>query len=410
MCPTQCDFRKCTFKCFDDKLNLKYYDSTKKLYKKITRDKLDYTTFTNVLARNEINYAIEKIKELFKFKYVYTLDECLYKIKTSYTGEKKDLFEDFFVFKALDELIPLSENDFNNFSNTIFDKFNIPGYIIYRNKFYIFQPFEENEDVPMYYRATFNSNIFNDLSLYTYLKTTDILSIINTNNDTIDTKKIKNTYNFKNVIEYYDTKPEYDFIGIIDKASGKKHAINEAIPDVFKMRVKREKVLSKKRGTGIPTLTGAVCETSNDKNELIKIADKLNIKLDKSDKKLIESRTGLCSIIRNRLLYLEKYSTNKDKNKYTYMIIPENHPIYQVPLNLEDRIDYILKNISEKIPFKIEHKVEKTNNGIFEGKRDKSLSKYILHIVNNKDIPKYENFLTNVGFKLKDKLWSIIIE
>ena len=57
-----------------------------------------------------------------------------------------------------------STNDFNNFKDTLYDKFNRPGYLIQRNKYYIFQPFNQNEDVPMYYRATFNSNIFISLN------------------------------------------------------------------------------------------------------------------------------------------------------------------------------------------------------------------------------------------------------
>ena len=47
---------------------------------------------------------------------------------------------------------------FNNFSDTIFDKYNRTGYLIKRESYYIFQPFDENEDVPMYYRKTFNIN------------------------------------------------------------------------------------------------------------------------------------------------------------------------------------------------------------------------------------------------------------
>jgi len=70
VCPSQCDFKKCEFKCFDNKLNLKYYDSTKGIYRKITKEKIDYSTFTNSLARNEINFAKDKIKELFRFRYV----------------------------------------------------------------------------------------------------------------------------------------------------------------------------------------------------------------------------------------------------------------------------------------------------------------------------------------------------
>jgi superfamily II DNA or RNA helicase len=418
ICPQQCDFKKCTFKCYDDKLNLKYYDSGKRIYRRIAKDKLDYSTFTNVLARNEINFAKDKIKELYRFRYVYTLSECVSKIRKSYTGEKRDLFEDFFVFKALDELIPITENDFNNYADTIYDKFNVPGYLIYRDKYYIFQPFEQNEDVPMYYRSTYNSELFNDLSLYTYLKSTNIISLINHESDEVEIdednrhkKSIKrNVYNFKNVIEYYDSKPEYDYVGIIDKASLRKRAIDETIPDTFKLRSKRSKFLKKKRGTGIPSLTGAVCETSKKKEELIKVAKYLGIKLDKlvDDK---DSRIGVCQLIRHRLLYLEKYSTTKDKNKFTYLIIPDNHPKYKFPLNLEDHIQHIIKQIENKVPFKFDYKIEKEMNGIFEDKRDKTLPKYIIKINNSTDFVKYENFMKSLGFKLNNnKYWELTIE
>ena len=413
-CPSQCDFQQCTYKCFDEKLNLQYYDANKEIYKKITKEKLDYSTFTNILARNEINFAKEKIKELFRFRYVYTLQECIDKIKKSYIGEKRELFEDFFVFKALDELIPIYENDFNNFSDTIYDKFNVPGYIIYRDKYYIFQPFEQNEDVPMYYRSTFHSELFNDLSLYTYLKSTKILSLIYNDkkektSETQLTKKI--IYNFKDIIEYYDNKPEFDYVGIIDKSSLRKRSIDEEIPDTFKLRTKREKILKKKRGTGIPSLTGAVCETSKKKKDLIDVAKFLGIKIDKKlEEEINNSRISICQLIRNRLLYLEKYSTTKDKNKFTYLIIPNNHPVYTFPLNLEDRIVFIQKQIENKIPFKIDYKIEKSNNGIFENKRNKSLPKYILNITNTNDLDKYENYLNSLGFKLSKNIWSIIIE
>lgn len=416
ICPSQCDFQSCSFKCFDDKLNLKYYDQTKGIYKKIAKEQLDYSTFTNVLARNEINFAKEKIKELFKFRYVYTLSECINKIKKSYTGEKQDLFEDFFVFKALDELIPITENDFNNYADTIYDKFNVAGYLIYRNKFYVFQPFEQNEDVPMYYRSTFNSELFNDLSLYTYLKSTDILSLINadsngeSDNENTQANAIKrNTYNFKDVIEYYDSKPEYDYVGIIDKASLRKRSVDEEIPDTFKLRTKREKILEKKRGTGIPSLTGAVCETSKKKNELMEVAKNLNINTDKIESDTLDSRVGICQLIRYRLLYLEKYSTEKNKDKFTYLIIPSNHQSYPFPLNLEDRIDYIKKQVNEHIPFKVDIKVEKEKNGIFEGKRDKSLPKYIIKIP-IKDVNKFENFLSSIGFNKENQYYLLIIE
>jgi len=290
--------------------------------------------------------------------------------------------------------------------------------LIYRNKYYIFQPFEENEDVPMYYRSTFHSDLFNDLSLYTYLKSTDILSLINTNNvdviseEKTESKKIKrNIYNFKDVIEYYDSKPEFDYVGIIDKASSRKRAIDEDIPDTFKLRTRREKILKKKRGTGIPSLTGAVCETSKKKGELMDIGKKLGIKLDKqmvSDSD--DSRVGICQLIRNRLLYLEKYSTKKDNNKFTYLIIPSNHPEYPFPLNLEDRAEYIIKELENKIPIKFETSIEKLSNGKFEGIENKSLPRYNLKIVNTKDLTKFEKIIKSFGFSLDGKNWSIILD
>ena len=86
-------------------------------------------------------------------------------IKKSYLGEKKDLFEEFFVYKGLDELIPITENDFNNFRDTIIDKNNTQGYLIYRDQYYIFQPFDQNEEVPIYYRVNNMSDIRYELSL-----------------------------------------------------------------------------------------------------------------------------------------------------------------------------------------------------------------------------------------------------
>jgi len=105
---------------------------------------------------------------------MYTIYEILSYVKNTYDEEKRELFDEFFVFKALDELLPITENDFNNFRDTIIDKHNRPGYLIYRDKYYIFQPFDQNEDVPIYYRTTANTNISQKLSLYNYLKSTNI--------------------------------------------------------------------------------------------------------------------------------------------------------------------------------------------------------------------------------------------
>ena len=424
ICPIQCDLQKCEFKCFDKKLNLEYYDSNSKLYKKISKNKIDFSTFTGTLARNEIEYAKEKIKDLFKFRYVYLLDELVNKIKKSYIGEKRDLFEIFFVYRALDELIPIAENDFNNFQDTVYDKYNVPGYVIYRSKYYIFQPYEQNEDVPMYYRSTYDNELFNELSLYNYLKTTNILDIIKKNNnvqkiigsinnqeknDSKSSKITYDNYDFNSTLEYYDNRDEFDIVGIIDKASIAKRSINEIIPDVFKIRNKREKILDKKRGTGIPSLKGAVCDTSKNKEELLDIMKILKIKnVDEN------SRSNVCKYIRDRLLLLEKYSLNENKNKLTYIIIPSNHPNYKFPLNIEDRIINIQKKTQNKIPFNIKFNTNKLSYGIFEGIKDASLFSFELFFEDNPDFLPYVDFIISNNFikkKNKEKnIWFQLVD
>ena len=397
LCPSICDFNKCFFKCFDNRLNLKYYDETKLLYKNITKIGLDFSTFTASIAKNEIDLAREIIKDLYKFKCVYTLNECIREVQKSYVGLKQELFDSFFVYKALDDLIPITENDFNSFTNIIFDKFNVPGYLIYRNEFYIFQPFNEKENIPMYYRTLYKHTLYNDLTLYNYLKTTDILSIVN---KLLIDKNSKDIYNFNCVIDYYDLKPEFNYVGIIDRIDlkGKKDE-----KDIFKLRKKREHKVTSRKIVGMPTLFGAACNTKK-KNELMEIAKELDIPINAT-----MSIYKLCDKIKYKLLYLEKYSTSDDDNKFTYFIIPCNHPIYPFPLNLEDRVEFIVNNLISLIPIKLEIEIVKLDNGIFDNKRDKSLPRFVIQI---KNMDKYHDIFEKFEFKLnkKNNLWELIIE
>ena len=74
-------------------------------------------------------------------------------------------------------------------------------------------------------------------------------------------------------MDYYDDRKEFKFIGIIDKETNRRKSKRvEEIKDVFKIREKRDKVLDKKRGTGIPSLKGAVCATSKQKEYLEELA------------------------------------------------------------------------------------------------------------------------------------------
>ena len=407
LCPERCDFEKCDFKCFDDKLNLKYYDKDRGLYKKIAKENLDYSTFSYELGRDEIEYSKDRIKELYRLKYVYLLEHIINYVKNSYEGEKRDLFDEFFVYKALDELVPITENDFNNFRDTIFDKYNNNGYLIYRSKYYIFQPFDQPENIPMYYRSSYNEDLFNELNLITYLKSTDIYKKVKSlllKEDKYKDIISKTKYDFDSVKDYYDLRKEFDYVGIIDRSTQRSSSDKTKIKDVFKIRPKREKILDKKRGTGIPTLTGAVCNTSKDKKYLVSIAKIVGVDM-KSTK---ITRTNICNQIREKLLYLEKYSTGK--NKITYLMIPANHPEYIFPLNLDDRIKNIINELKDEIAITIDIDVTKDSGGIFEGKRDKNLPRYILTLNDSPKLKQYHNIIKLKGFELVKNKWKLIVE
>ena len=397
ICPAKCDFVECLYKCNDTLLNSKYYDPNRNIYKKLSKSELDLSTFTTNLARTEIEYAKRKIKEMYMVGYVYNLKTITDYVKDSYNKDKKDLFDDFFVQKGLDELIPVTENDFNNFKDIIRDKTYRAGYLIYLDGYYLYQPFDENENVPMYYRTTYQHNYKSKLSLYNYMVGEKYNIDTELSSEADSNIGVGTEYNFDDVMDYYDRRKEYDIVGIIDKETNKKKSKrHEDIADVFKIREKREKVLDKKRGTGIPSLKGAVCATSKQKEYLEEIAKNLGIKIKETDK----TRDDICNNIMNKLIEMEKYS--KGKNKMTYMVVPSNHPYLKFPLNLEDRVEYVKNNtnkiLSKNITFK--EKIDsKTKSIELEFKLGTKPSA--------NDIEKLEK----LGLETKDKLkWSVLID
>ena len=122
ICPALCEFEQCDYKCDSKKLNKKYYN--KGDYSKLDRKEIDFNTFNDKLAGNEINDIKNKIKLLYKYKSIYLYSELLEKIKDSLKENQKDLFEDYYLDKALNILMPRTQNDFNNFNDIVFDKFN----------------------------------------------------------------------------------------------------------------------------------------------------------------------------------------------------------------------------------------------------------------------------------------------
>lgn len=409
MCPALCDYMNCNFKCDSNLLNKKYFDEKTNTYVPLQKEELDYTTFTHNLAQNEIENTKTKIKEMYRTKYLYTLKDIINYVKNTYEGEKKDLFDNFFVYQALNDLTPITENDFNNFKDSIYDKFNRQGYLIYVDKYYIFQPFDQNENVPMYYRTKFDKSLQSQLSLYNYLKKINKMSLTETNDEDNEETEIdkalskqSNVYDFQSVLDYYENREEFKYVGIIDKESTRRKTKNlDELTDVFKLREKRSKILDKKRQTGLSSYFGSVCGTSRDRNYILKIAEQIGLDINDA-----ETRIDICEKIKNRLLFLEKYSTGK--NIMTYMIIPANHPIYKFPLNLYDNLNYKINQIKDVIKFNIDIQTIPIKQKI--PPNDETVTTYIIEIPNKNTLSEFSVFLKELGFRLENNKWRIEIE
>jgi hypothetical protein len=312
-------------------------------------------------AVNEIDFAKNKIKELYKIKYVYTLNDIIKYVKSMLSTDQSELFDDYFVYQALQQLLPVTEDEFNNFIDVLYDRYNVPGYLIYRNVYYIFQPINQPENVSLFYRTVYQRDLINDLTMSNYLKLF-----------TIPKEEIIILEKSDFDINYYSTKKENEIVGIIEVKDNN---------EIFKIRksISTTDKNSKKRGEGIITQKGSTCE-DKEKSDILLYTKKLDIKnIDKDS-----SRQKICNQIKDKLITLEKYN----KDNITYLIIPYNHPLFEFPLNIHDRKDFIINLLKDK--YKID--VESSKN------------KYILKIKSN------DETLRTHGFKKDDKHFIKIID
>ncbi len=415
ICPALCDFMECDFKCNNKKLNDTFYDEKKGSYKEIDKKDIDQETFNESLAKSEIIIVKQKIKDLFRYKHVYLYKELEDLIRTSYKKRQEELFDNYFLDKALEDMMPKSENDFNNYKDTIFDKYNRPGYLIQRSKYYIFQPFDDNEDTPMYYRINYEFDAENMTPVKNYVEN-KFGKVKETEEDKVDKeeskKKIKKEYDFDTVMSYYDKRDENFIVGIVSMNNNK--LISES-DDIFKIRPPLKKSDNKKRGTGIYSLTGAVCATSKDKEFLLKTIRKLkgmvnNIVSNGSDmiENSLNTRENMCLYIMKLSLFLEKYGTTKDDNKITYVMVPVDHKIYQFPYNLEDRVKYTIKFITDIINRDFNYVVKKEKNGNYEGINN--MINYVIEVESNKYIDARKIDMERMGFKLVKNNYVLNIE
>lgn len=353
-CPSKCNYMKCDYKCDNDKLTEKYYKDGE--YKIIDKSKLDYSTFSGSVLNNELRRIRGTIKNIFKTKYAVSLEEILDKCNVVHkTGNN----EKYLVYLALDQLMPITSNDFNNFSDFVFDKYYRPGYIIFAEKYYIFQPFGYNENVSIDYRNVYKIDINKSVKLTDYLRK---------NNYNIKIPDTTQLYNYDR--EYYENRKNNKIMGIIG--------------DTFKLYEK-----SPKRDELFRDQMGATCASSKSLNYLVNVGKQLNIE------KLLDNvkRRDICEKIEKKLLEMEKYSNN-----ITYIIIPYNHDKYPFPLNIFDRADYILKNIKERIPKKIRITPKKTSVSVE------------IAIENNFKNGEYDHVFKEHNFVLSKGMWKLKID
>lgn len=410
-CPAICDYMECDYKCDDPALNSKWLDKHGN-YRNVPKAQLDYTTFGSRLARDEIDFAKERVKDMFRLTPQYKLKAIVDYVKTGYTEQQHiELFDEMFIYRALDELLPKTENDFNNFRDTLVDGYGNMGYLIHRGEYYIFQPMNQTEDVPMYYRTNFSQTMVNKLSVFNYMRHT-------INWDTVEKEtaepvveqdidgegaKEKGGYDFESVRDYYDNREEFEIVGILDQDTGRRKSTENAA-DVFKIRSFRPKILDKRRGTGISSYKGSVCGTSKSSEYLEEVAKKISANIKLGDP--TTSRADLCNAIRDRLIELEKYSTDN----ITYIIMPANHKQYKFPLNLKDRTKQTVDTLKGSMKGStITVEKEKTT--------DKIIRKYTIHVklhngANNSANTNSDSILQEIdgAKKQADGSWIIVID
>ena len=226
ICPALCDFKKCELKCDSTKLNNLYWDNKKQTYKKLEKGDINYNTFNDELAKYEIILIKNRIKDLYRFKHVYLYDEIKNEIKKSFIEHQAELFEDYFLDQALEDMMPKTENDFNNFKDTLYDKYNKSGYLIQRDKYYIFQPINDNEDITMHYRQNIDLNQKNQVSINNYVKQKFKKSYKKQtpkkeDKQDVDVKEDNKGYNYDDTFDYYNDRKENFIVGIIDKNTNK---------------------------------------------------------------------------------------------------------------------------------------------------------------------------------------------
>lgn len=121
-----CDYDKCEYKC--------NWEPEGKILK------INDDTYTTRFANEDINNAKKMIKQMFREAIVFKIDDIL-----DYIEKKDKNINKRYIYKAVNDIIVNKE--------PTYDKYDREGYVIYKGKYYIYQPKEiDFVDLPLYYR------------------------------------------------------------------------------------------------------------------------------------------------------------------------------------------------------------------------------------------------------------------
>ena len=147
VCPVECDFTSCNFRCANPLLNKNYWNQSKTTYDDIPQSQIDRSTFNYSHIESHVQEIRNVIETMFMRNNIYTLDEIIEFVKKYYDKDTINYFDEFYVYQTLDDMIINNRNDRIKIKNVIVNNTSQEGYLIYRNNYYIFKEFEKLEFV-----------------------------------------------------------------------------------------------------------------------------------------------------------------------------------------------------------------------------------------------------------------------
>jgi hypothetical protein len=266
-------------------------------YATLADDQMDTKTFRADLAEKQTRRYVIAVKRLFRRRVSYTLPE----VRSLLDVPKGDLF---FLYRAVEHLCPTTDAQKSRFTEVLYDSYDRLGYLIYRDPYFIFQQWTEDERAPMYYREMPPPVTQPRTSLAQFLRHRGLLPD--------DSYRKRRTSALDATLAYYQRFDEGDYVGVLDRKT-------PAAKDfVFRIREKQADT-DYRRGKGVVSYRGAVCATKP-LPWLRAAAAHLGLTLTQP-----RDRAVVCAELQAHLRHLHE-TTDK-----TYLILPGDHPDFPIP-------------------------------------------------------------------------------